>query len=71
MATTRTSKEKPHLNIVIIGHVDHGKSTMMGHLLIKLGQYDKRRFREIEETAKKMGKETWKFAWILDRLKEE
>lgn len=71
MATTKTSKEKPHLNIIIIGHVDHGKSTMMGHLLIKLGQYDQRRFREIEETAKKMGKETWKFAWILDRLKEE
>lgn len=63
--------QKPHLNLVVIGHVDHGKSTTMGHLLYLLGQVDERKLREIEEEAKKLGKETWKWAWILDRFKEE
>jgi len=43
----------------------------MGHLLYLLGQVDERKMREIEETAKKTGKETWKWAWILDKYKEE
>ena len=63
--------QKPHLNLVVIGHVDHGKSTTMGHLLYLLGQVDERKIREIEEEAKKLGKETWKWAWILDKFKEE
>lgn len=65
------STEKPHLNLVIIGHVDHGKSTLTGHLLYLLGQVDERKLREIEEEAKRMGKESFKFAWILDTYKEE
>ncbi|MCD6369783.1 MAG: translation elongation factor EF-1 subunit alpha [Thermoproteales archaeon] len=65
------SSKKPHINLVVIGHVDHGKSTTMGHLLYLLGQVDERKMREIEETAKKTGKETWKWAWILDKYKEE
>ncbi len=66
-----SSGRKPHLNLIVIGHVDHGKSTLMGHFLIKLGVVDMRKFKEIEELAAKMGKESWKFAWILDKYKEE
>ena len=63
--------EKPHLNLVVIGHVDHGKSTTMGHLLYLTGAIDDRTIREFEEEAKRLGKETFKFAWVLDNLKEE
>ncbi len=63
--------EKPHLNLVIMGHVDHGKSTTTGHLLYLAGAVDERTIKAFEEEAKKMGKETFKFAWVLDNLKEE
>lgn len=63
--------EKPHLNLVVIGHVDHGKSTLTGHLLFKAGLIDSKKLREIEEEAKKRGQESFKYAWLLDRLKEE
>ena len=63
--------EKPHLNLVIIGHVDHGKSTTIGHLCYLTGSVDERAIKAYEEEAKRMGKETFKFAWVLDRLKEE
>jgi elongation factor 1-alpha len=63
--------EKPHLNLVVIGHVDHGKSTTVGHMFYLTGTIDKRTAEKYEEEAKKLGKETFKFAWVLDRLKEE
>jgi len=63
--------EKPHLNLVIVGHVDHGKSTTIGHLFYLTGTVDERTVKAYEDEAKRMGKETFKFAWILDRLKEE
>jgi len=63
--------EKPHLNLVIIGHVDHGKSTTIGHLFYLTGNLDERALKAYEEEAKKMGKEAFKFAWVLDKLKEE
>ncbi len=62
---------KPHLNVVIIGHVDHGKSTLVGHLLLKLGAIDEKTWKEVLELAQKTGKESEKYAWLLDRLKEE
>ncbi|GAY25482.1 translation elongation factor EF-1 subunit alpha [Desulfurococcaceae archaeon AG1] len=65
------SSQKPHLNLVIVGHVDHGKSTLVGHLLVMLKQIDEKQQKEVEEEAKKKGKETEKFAWLLDRMKEE
>jgi len=72
METKRLSKsEKPHLNLVVIGHVDHGKSTTVGHLFSLTGAIDARTAKSYEEEAKKLGKETFKFAWVLDRLKEE
>ncbi len=63
--------EKPHLNLIVIGHVDHGKSTTMGHLLYLIKVVDDRTVKAFEEEAKKIGKEAFKFAWILDNLKEE
>ena len=65
------STQKPHLNLVIIGHVDHGKSTLVGHILYRLGFVDQKTISTIEEEAKKKGKESFKFAWLLDKLKEE
>jgi len=65
------SSTKPHLNLVVIGHVDHGKSTLTGHLLFKAGFIDEKKLREIEEEAKKRGQESFKYAWLLDKLKEE
>jgi len=62
---------KPHLNVVVIGHVDHGKSTMMGHFLVLIGAVDEKTWKETLEYAKKTGKESEKYAWLLDRLKEE
>ncbi len=66
-----SKSEKPHLNLVIMGHVDHGKSTTTGHLLYLAGAVDERTVKAYEEEARKMGKETFKFAWVLDNLKEE
>ncbi len=63
--------KKEHLNLVVIGHVDHGKSTLVGHMLLKLGALDPKMVKEVEEAAKKAGKESEKYAWFLDRLKEE
>ncbi|MBD3196662.1 MAG: translation elongation factor EF-1 subunit alpha [Candidatus Lokiarchaeota archaeon] len=64
-------KEKPHLNLVIIGHIDHGKSTMMGALLIKTGAVTDREARELEKLAKDFDRESWSYAYVFDRLKEE
>ncbi len=62
---------KPHLNLVIMGHVDHGKSTTTGHMLYLAGAIEERTIKAFEEEAEKLGKETFKFAWVLDNLKEE
>jgi len=66
-----SASQKPHLNLVIIGHVDHGKSTLVGHILYRLGYFDQKTMQAIEEEAKKIGKESFKFAWLMDRMKEE
>ncbi|RLE49533.1 MAG: translation elongation factor EF-1 subunit alpha [Candidatus Methanomethylicota archaeon] len=63
--------KKPHLNLLIMGHVDHGKSTLVGHLLYLAGGLDSRMLQQLEEEAKKSGKEFAKFAWLGDKLKEE
>jgi len=66
-----SKSDKPHLNIIIMGHVDAGKSTTTGHLLYLAGAIDERTIKAFEEEAEKMGKGTFKFAWVLDNLKEE
>ncbi|MFQ6134199.1 MAG: translation elongation factor EF-1 subunit alpha [Nitrososphaerales archaeon] len=63
---------KPHLNLIIVGHVDHGKSTGMGHFLFDLGVVDQRMVDEFAKESEKTGRgDTWKYAWVLDNLKDE
>jgi len=64
-------KEKVHINIVVVGHVDAGKSTTTGHLIYKCGGIDKRTIEKFEKEAKEMGKSSFKYAWVLDKLKAE
>ncbi|XP_064383005.1 elongation factor 1-alpha [Halichondria panicea] len=64
-------KQKFHLNIVVIGHVDSGKSTTTGHLIYKCGGIDKRAIEKFEKEAAEMGKGSFKYAWVLDKLKAE
>jgi elongation factor 1-alpha len=63
--------EKVHINIVVIGHVDSGKSTTTGHLIYKCGGIDKRTIEKFEKEAQEMGKGSFKYAWVLDKLKAE
>ncbi len=60
---------KPHMNMVVIGHVDHGKSTTLGRLFFEKGLVDASVIKKFEEMGDK-GK-TFKFAWVMDSLKEE
>jgi elongation factor 1-alpha len=64
-------KEKNHINLVVIGHVDSGKSTSTGHLIYKCGGIDKRTIEKFEKEAAGMGKGSFKYAWVLDKLKAE
>jgi len=64
-------KEKVHINIVVIGHVDSGKSATTGHLIYKCGGIDKRTIEKFEKEAQEMGKGSFKYAWVLDKLKAE
>ncbi|XP_051515315.1 HBS1-like protein isoform X3 [Myxocyprinus asiaticus] len=62
---------KPLLNLVVIGHVDAGKSTLMGHVLYLLGNVNKRTMHKYEQEAKKAGKASFAYAWVLDETGEE
>uniref|UniRef100_A0A7N6F7U0 HBS1-like protein n=1 Tax=Anabas testudineus TaxID=64144 RepID=A0A7N6F7U0_ANATE len=62
---------KPLLNLVVIGHVDAGKSTLMGHLLYLLGNVNKRTMHKYEQESKKAGKASFAYAWVLDETGEE
>ena len=64
-------KKKNHVNIVVIGHVNSGKSTTTGHLIYKLGGIDKRVIERFEKEAAEMNKRSFKYAWVLDKLKAE
>src|SRR5690606_26316939 len=63
--------EKSNLNLVVIGHVDSGKSTTTGHLIYKCGGIDKRTLEKFEKEAQAIGKTSFKYAWVLDKLKSE
>ena len=64
-------KGKDHMNLVVIGHVDSGKSTTTGHLIYKFGGIDKRTIEKFEKESAEMGKSSFKYAWVLDKLKAE
>ncbi len=58
--------------MIMTGHVDHGKSTLVGHLLFETGAIDQRTIDEYAKESEKTGKgDTFKFAWVLDKLKDE
>jgi elongation factor 1-alpha len=62
---------KPHLNLVTIGHVDHGKSTLVGRILYDTGAIKEEDLRKLKELATELKKETFEFAFVMDKLKEE
>ncbi|KAI3866929.1 hypothetical protein MKW92_043490 [Papaver armeniacum] len=62
---------KHHITIVVIGHVDSGKSTTAGHLIYSLGGVQQHVMERIEEEAAQMNKMSFKYAWILDKLRAE
>lgn len=65
------AKEKPHMNVVFIGHVDHGKSTTVGRLMFDGGAVDEVTMRKLKEKAAELGKAGFEFAYVMDNLKEE
>jgi len=65
------AQEKPNLNVVFIGHVDHGKSTSIGRLLFETGKFTEQELQKMKDIAEKLGKKGFEFAFVMDRLKEE
>jgi len=65
------SIHKDQLYLIIIGHVDAGKSTLMGHLLYKLGHVQQRTIQKYEHESRKLGKQSFLYAWVLDETAEE
>jgi elongation factor 1-alpha len=65
------AKTKPHINLVFIGHVDHGKSTTIGRLLFDTKNLDEQQLRKLKEKAQQLGKAGFEFAFVMDHLKEE
>ena len=66
-----SSDRKEHLGIVIVGHVDAGKSTTTGHLLFKLGGLSERELDKLRQEAAAQGKESFSYAFFMDKQKEE
>ena len=62
---------KHHINVVVVGHVDAGKSTIMGHILYKLDAVPQRLIHKYEKDSKASGKQSFHFAWVLDETEEE
>ena len=71
MGSQWEDKKKPHLNIVFVGHVDHGKSTTVGRLLLDSGHIEQHVIDKFEQEASERGKAGFGFAYVMDGLKEE
>ena len=59
------------INMVVVGHVDAGKSTLMGHMLYLLGAVDQRTIHKYKQESQRSGKASFAFAWVLDETEEE
>lgn len=62
----RLPEENTTINLVIIGHVDSGKSTLTGHMLYKLGFIDNNEMHKMEKLSVNYGKSSFKFAYVMD-----
>lgn len=62
---------KDVINLIVIGHVDSGKSTLMGHLLYQLGQVSQKQMHKYKQESQKIGKSSFAYAWVLDETEEE
>src|SRR3989344_5026727 len=65
------AKTKPVINVAFVGHVDHGKSTTIGHLMFKAGNLQQQQLDKLKAEAKKYGKPGFEFAYYMDKFKEE
>nr|CBH37744.1 translation elongation factor 1, alpha subunit [uncultured archaeon] len=63
--------EKEHMNLAMIGHIDHGKSTLLGRLLTEAGAIDPHIIEEYRKKAEEIGKATFEYAWVMDTLADE
>jgi elongation factor 1-alpha len=67
-----SASKKLHMNLVVVGHVDNGKSTIVGHLLVDMGVIDQRTIDSFAKQSEETGKgDTFKYAWVLDSIKDE
>ncbi|MGA8843801.1 MAG: translation elongation factor EF-1 subunit alpha [Nitrososphaeraceae archaeon] len=67
-----SASKKPHMNLVVVGHVDNGKSTIVGHLMVDMGVIDQRTIDAFAKESEATGKgDTFKYAWVLDSIKDE
>ncbi|KAL4895053.1 elongation factor 1 alpha, partial [Aspergillus ambiguus] len=71
LAEYQRSKRKSAMNFAVIGHVDAGKSTLMGRLLADLKAIDSRTLDKYRREAEKIGKGSFALAWVLDQGSEE
>jgi len=65
------AKEKPNMNVVFVGHVDAGKSTIVGQLMFQSGAVSEQEMKKLREEAVKHGKVGFEFAYVMDKIKEE
>ncbi|MFA4953213.1 MAG: translation elongation factor EF-1 subunit alpha [Candidatus Pacearchaeota archaeon] len=65
------AREKPNMNIVFVGHVDAGKSTIVGQLMFQSGAVSEQEMKKLREEAEKHGKVGFEFAYVMDKIKEE
>ena len=67
-----SASKKPHMNLVVVGHVDNGKSTIVGHLLVDMGVIDQRTIDSFAKESEETGKgDTFKVRLVLDSIKDE
>jgi len=65
------AKEKPNMNTVFVGHVDAGKSTIVGRTMFDSGIVPEQEMKKLREEAEKHGKAGFEFAYVMDNIKEE
>ncbi|MFH1326883.1 MAG: translation elongation factor EF-1 subunit alpha [archaeon] len=65
------AKEKPNMNTVFVGHVDAGKSTIVGRMLFDTGAVTEQEMKKLKDEAAKHGKQGFEFAYVMDKIKEE